>query len=134
MVQGVYGTYLHLMFPDVGGGYRVHPGACIQEDPSMPPVHLGPTEILGAQPAGEGVLVPIVEGSLRGGCPLLGAFGVGPPVPLPGVAPLVFGGRGAPCPRRPLSGLKPLGRVSPAVPAAEAASCIPSISGLLLGS
>ena len=55
------------MFPDVSRGYRVHPGARVQKDPGAPPVYLGPTEVLGAQPAGEGILVPVAEGSLGSG-------------------------------------------------------------------
>ena len=92
------------MFPNVSRGYRVHPGAGVQKDPGASPVYLGPTEVLGAQPAGEGVLIPIAEGSLGGGllywgllagglrspCLPLPFFGWGARVPLPPAPPFGF--------------------------------------------
>ena len=51
---------------DISGGHRIHPGARIQQDPGASPIYLGPTEVFRAQPAGEGILVPVAEGSFGG--------------------------------------------------------------------
>ena len=104
MDQGGYGTYLHLVSPDISRGHGVHPGAGIQEDPGASPVHLSPTEVLGAQPAGERILVAIAEGSFGGNssywgllvgglwspCLLFPFFGWGTQPPLPPVPPFWF--------------------------------------------
>ena len=85
---------------DISGGYRVHPGARIQEDPSAPSIYLGPSEILRAQPTGEGILVPIAEGSLGGIAPYWGLLAGGlrsPCLPFP----FLFWGARGPLPPAP---------------------------------
>ena len=93
-----------LCSPDISGGHGVHPGAGIQEDPGAPPIHLSPAKILRAQPVGEGVLVPITEGSFGGSSSYWGFlvgglqspclpfpfFGWGVRAPLPPAPPFWF--------------------------------------------